>query len=129
MGLAKEERHVLITAGGVTVEAELNDSETAKAIWDALPIKGRVNTWGEEIYFYIQLTLQPESPQELVAMGDVAYWPDGPALCIFFGPTPASRGDEIRPASPVNVFGTVLGDPTTLRQVHDGAEITFTKKE
>lgn len=129
MDPAKGKRYILITAGGVTVEAELNDSETAKAIWDALPINGRVNTWGEEIYFYIQLTLQPENPQELVSMGDVAYWPDGPALCIFFGRTPASRGEEIRPASPVNVFGTVLGDPTTLRQVHNGAEITFTKKE
>lgn len=128
MSSAKEERRVLITAGGVTVEAALNNSETAKAIWNALPINGRANTWGEEIYFYIQLTLQPENPQELVSMGDVAYWPDGPALCIFFGPTPASRGDEIRPATPVNVFGNVLGDPKILKRVSDGSEIRLARK-
>lgn len=129
MGSAKEKRHILITAGKVTVEAELNDSATAYAIWNALPIIGKVNTWGDEIYFYTQLTLPPENPSELVSMGDVAYWPDGPALCIFFGPTPASRGDEIRPASPVNVFGNVLGDPKALKRVRDGIEIRFTRKE
>ncbi|HIE13189.1 MAG TPA: hypothetical protein EYP63_07180 [Desulfotomaculum sp.] len=128
MGSAKEKRRVLITAGKVTVEAELNDSATACAIWNALPITGKVNTWGEEIYFYIQLTLPPENPKELVSMGDVAYWPDGPALCVFFGRTPASRGEEIRPASPVNILGKVLGDPKRLRQVHDGIEIRFARK-
>ncbi|MEW6447481.1 MAG: cyclophilin-like fold protein [Bacillota bacterium] len=128
MDSVKGKRYVLITAGKVTVEAELNDSATAKAIWDALPISGRVSTWGDEIYFYIQLKLQPENPKEVVSMGDLAYWPDGPALCIFFGLTPASRGNEIRPASPVNVFGQVIGDPQILRQVQDGSEIKFTKK-
>lgn len=123
-----QKRRVLITAGDVTVEAVLNDSATAQAVWEALPITGTVNTWGDEIYFYVPLTLPPENPQELVEMGAAAYWPDGPALCLFFGPTPASRGDEIRPASAVNVWGQVQGDARVLKRVPAGAAIKLTRQ-
>ena len=116
-------RRIRIKAGATEVAAELNSTRTAQAIWDALPITGRGNRWGEEIYFSIPVNLEAENAQEVVAMGDLGYWPPGTAFCIFFGPTPMSRGDEIRPASPVNVFGKVIGDATVLKQVASGTEI------
>jgi hypothetical protein len=117
-------RRIRITALKTTCEATLNGSATAAAIWDALPIEGRGNTWGDEIYFTIPVRCAPESPREVVTMGDLAYWPPGSAFCIFFGPTPASRGGEIRAASPVNVFGRVDGDPSIFKTVRSGSPIT-----
>ena len=114
---------IKIKAGNIEVTAELNETSTAGAIWDALPIKGSANTWGDEIYFSIPVSLEEEDAQELVGMGDLGYWPPGTAFCLFFGPTPMSRGQEIRPASPVNVFGRIIGDPKVLKQVASGAEI------
>mgnify|MGYP005841132087 CR=1 FL=1 len=122
-------RRVLVTAGNVSLEGELNASKTAQAVWDALPVTGQVNTWGDEIYFYVPFRLSHENPKEVVNVGDIGYWPPGPALCIFFGPTPASRDDEIRPASPVNVCGRILGNALVLKQVRDGEKIEITRKE
>jgi hypothetical protein len=118
-------RAIRITAGGVTVDAELNDTTSGKAIAAALPIEARGDTWGDEIYFDIGLSLAPESPVETVALGDLGYWPPGKAFCIFFGPTPMSRGDEIRPASAVNVVGRVTGDPRAFKRVRSGARVTI----
>ncbi len=114
---------IRITAGDVEVRAELNDTETARMIGDALPIEGTANTWGDEIYFDIPVSCGPENPREVVDMGDLAYWPPGTAFCIFFGPTPASSGDEIRPASAVNLVGKVQGDATVLKSVRSGAPV------
>ena len=114
---------IRITAGSITVDAELNDSRTAGAIAAALPIEAKAQTWGDEIYFDIGLSLPAESPREVVGMGDLGYWPPGQAFCIFFGATPASRGDEIRPASPVNVVGQVAGDATAFKRVRSGARV------
>jgi len=114
------------------VPAEIVESlnpKTAKAIIDALPIKGRGNRWGDEIYFSIGVSVGRESAKEVVEKGDLAYWPPGEAFCIFFGPTPASRGDESRAASPVNVFGKVLGDPSVFRKVRSGEEVVISKVE
>ncbi|HUW47040.1 MAG TPA: cyclophilin-like fold protein [Dehalococcoidia bacterium] len=122
-------KKIRIIAGKVEAEAELNDTKTAQAIWEALPIEGRINLWGDEIYFSIPLSLGLEAGQELVSIGDLGYWPDGNAFCIFFGPTPVSRGDEIRPASPVTVFGKVIGDTTTFKKIAEGTEITIRSKE
>ena len=116
---------IRITAGDVSVTAELNDSRAAAAIAAALPITAKAETWGAEIYFRIGLALPPESPQDVVALGDLGYWPPGQAFCIFFGPTPMSRGDEIRPASPVTVVGRVTGDPRVFRRVRAGAGVTI----
>jgi hypothetical protein len=116
-------RRILITAGTVTADAELNDSATAAAIAAALPIEAKAETWGDEIYFDIGLALPGEAPREVVALGDLGYWPPGQAFCIFFGPTPMSRGDEIRPASPVNVVGRVTGDPRAFTRVRAGARV------
>ncbi len=115
---------IRITAGAIETEAELNGTRTAQEIWEALPIKSRVNLWGDEIYFSIPLGLQLEAGQEVVSMGDLGYWPDGNAFCIFFGATPVSQGDEIRPAGPVTVFGKVIGDATIFKKVAKGTKIT-----
>ncbi len=116
-------RAIRITAGPVTVDAELNDSRTAAAIAAALPIEARAQTWGDEIYFDIGRALPGESPREVVDLGDLGYWPPGQAFCIFFGPTPMSRGNEIRPASAVNVVGRVVGDARAFTRVRSGARV------
>jgi hypothetical protein len=117
------ERRIRISAGAVSGEAVLNESATATAIWDALPLSAAGDTWGDEIYFAISVKAKPESPREAVELGDLAYWPPGSAFCIFFGPTPASRGGEIRPASPVNVFGRLIGDATAFKKVRAGTVV------
>ena len=116
-------RAIRITAGDVSATAVLDGSRTADAIWKALPIDARGSTWGDEIYFDIGVDIAAESPREVVGMGDLGYWPPGRAFCIFFGRTPASTGDEIRPASAVNVFGKVEGDPTVFKNVRAGARV------
>ena len=122
------DRTIRIKAGGIEVIAELNRTKTGEAIWEALPIKSYVNRWGDEIYFSIPVSLKEEDAQEVVSVGDLGYWPPGTALCIFFGPTPISKGDEIWPASPVNVFGKIIGDTSVLRRVASGTEITVERE-
>ena len=121
-------RRIRIKVGAIEAAAELNDTRTAQAIWETLPIKGRVNLWVDEIYFSIPLNLELELGQELVGIGDLGYWPQGNAFCIFFGPTLISRGDEIRPASPVTVFGKVTGLATIFKKVAAGMEITVRRE-
>jgi hypothetical protein len=118
-----------IRAGEVEVEAELNDTRTAQAIWEALPIGGQVNLWGDEIYFSIPVSLELEVGQEVVSKGDLGYWPNGNAFCIFFGPTPVSQKGEIRPASRVTVFGKVIGDAMGFKKVATGGKITIRSLE
>ena len=116
---------ISITAGPVQMEAQLNDSNAARVIAEALPIKASTSTWGDEIYFGIPVEQELEQPQEVVQEGDLGFWPPGHAFCIFFGPTPASRGDEIRPASPVTVIGQVVGDATAFKQVSAGESVVL----
>ena len=118
-------RKIQIKTRLIQAVAELNDTKTAQAIWEALPIKGHANLWGEEIYFSIPLNLELEAGQELVSIGDLGYWSEGSAFCIFFGPTPISQADKIRPASAVTVFGRVTSDTTVFKQVASGVEITI----
>jgi hypothetical protein len=122
------DRAIRITAGSVSAEARLNDSKTAGAIWDALPIEAKGQTWGDEIYFDIGLTEPAETAREVVDVGDLAYWPPGQAFCIFFGRTPASRGDECRAASPVNVVGKIVGDARAFTKVRSGARVTIERQ-
>lgn len=117
-------RHIRIKAGSVAVLAVLNNTRTADGIWDALPFHGEVRAWGAEIYFEIPLKMELQKGQDVVEAGDMGYWPQGNAFCIFFGTTPASRGDEIRAASPVDVFGELLSEPDELLEVRDGDSIT-----
>ncbi len=117
-------RQIKIIAGDVSAVAELSDGKTSDAIWDSLPIENSVNTWGDEIYFSIPVaSTLDETAKEVVEKGDLGYWPTGKAFCIFFGPTPASQGDEIRPASAVNIVGRVEGDTDIFKKVRDGESI------
>ena len=121
-------RKIRISSGDVSAVAALYDNSTADAVWDALPIEGSVNTWGDEIYFGIPVYADlADDARETVDMGNLGYWPTGNAFCIFFGPTPVSQGDEIRPASAVNVFGQVEGDATIFSGVPEGAPIKIDK--
>ena len=122
-------RRIRIRAGGVEAIAALLDNRTADAIWAALPLRATVSLWGDEIYFRIPVDLSPERPQAVVSAGDLGYWPPGKAFCLFWGPTPASVGDEIRPASPVNLFGRLEGAPDVFAGVPDGVPITVERVE
>ena len=116
-----------ISVENLSIEAELFETPTARNIMKALPFEGSVNVWGEEIYFNVKLHLELEPDARAdVAVGDLAYWPAGPAFCIFFGPTPVSTGDQPRAYSPVNIFGRVSGDAGQFRTVSDGAAIKIT---
>ena len=94
-------RQIRITAGPVSALATLHDNAMAERIWAACPITSTAKTWGDEIYFDTNISCEGEDMQATVELGDLGYWPPGQAFCIFFGPTPMSVGDEIRPASPV----------------------------
>ncbi len=122
-------KKITITTEDLKVDASLNDSETAQKIWEALPIEGSVNIWGDEIYFSIPVNVGLENAKAVVSVGDLGYWPPGSAFCIFFGLTPASQGDEIRPASPVNIFGKIIGDPKAFKKVRSGVKIIIGKSE
>ncbi len=115
---------IKIIAGSIQIEAELNDSPTATAILDALPIKANAKRWGGEIYFSIPVTQELENDsRDILNAGELGYWPTGKAFCIFFGPTPASKENEIRAASAVNIIGNIKTDLSQLWDVSDGADI------
>ena len=98
--------------------AELENTPTAKAIYNALPLDGAANRWGDEIYFVIPVRVDEEKDAtEVVEEGDLAYWSEGSCFCIFFGKTPASTEDEIMAASKVNVFGKIVGNPKMFKNV------------
>lgn len=122
------EKKIKIIAGPVEAMAILNDSSTAQKIWEALPLDARANTWGDEIYFAILVQAPLEkTAQEVVEVGDLGYWPSGNAFCIFFGPTPASRGNEVRAASAVNLIGKIIGDAKVFKKVPSGAKVRIEK--
>jgi len=117
-----------ISAGNISLEAEILDTPTASKILEALPLESSANVWGDEIYFDIPLRLEQEPDARAdVEVGDLAYWPAGPAFCIFFGPTPVSTGDQPRAYSPVNVFGRVLGDARQFKGISSGTAVMVTK--
>lgn len=123
-------RQITITAGDVSLRAELNESPTARQIWDALPIEGAAHTWGEEIYFEIPVRADQEAGARAeVEVGELGYWPMGHAFCIFFGPTPASSDERPRAYSPVNILGRVLGDATLFRSVREGIQVRIARLE
>ena len=109
----------------ISIEADLNNSETANRIKKILPLSNSINTWGDEIYFSIDVDDPEIDSKEVVELGDIAYWPPGNAFCIFFGLTPASENGDIRPASPVNVIGKILGDLEILKSVKSGEKVSI----
>lgn len=121
------EKIIKIKADQIEIKGKLNQTQTAQKIWDSLPIESKGSFWGDEIYFDIPVKMGEEDPREVVEKGDMAYWPSGSAFCIFFGPTPASQGDEIRPASGVNVIGKILENPEQLKKYNSGNQIRIEK--
>lgn len=121
---------IKITVDDIEVSAELNESPTAQAIFDALPLRGDANIWGEEIYFDIPVHLdqEPDARAE-VEVGELGYWPVGAAFCIFFGPTPVSVDEKPRAYSPVNVFGRTSEDADIFKAVEQGATIRVSVAE
>jgi hypothetical protein len=123
-------REIIIQAGPVIASAELTENATADAIWEALPLEGMVNRWGDEIYFDIQMLIECSSDaRQVMQMGELAYWPGGTAFCIFFGPTPVSQADEPRAYTDVNPFGQMLGNASVFSKVHDGETIKISKAQ
>ncbi len=115
---------IVIVAGSLRVEAELNEGPTARQIWAALPIEGSASTWGDEIYFEIPVVAGQEPDARAgVEVGELGYWPVGHAFCIFFGPTPVSTDDRPRAYSPVNILGRVIGDATVFRAIKSGTAV------
>ena len=108
---------IFIIIGNESVPAELNDSKTAEQILSELPIESDFSTWGDEIYFSIPVKMGPENSKDIVELGEIAYWPPGNAFCIFYGATPGSTEDEIRPASAVNPLGWIKGDPKIFKDL------------
>jgi hypothetical protein len=121
-------KKIIISANKMDITADLNDSPTAQSIYDALPLNGSVNRWGDEIYFTIPVHLEqePDAKQD-VEIGDLGFWPMGDAFCIFFGRTPISNSDKPRAYNPVNIFGHVTGDATALKNIKSGTEILVRK--
>ena len=107
-----------------SIDAVLNNSETADKIKKILPLSNSVSTWGDEIYFSIGVNDDENDSKEVVELGDLGYWPPGNAFCLFFGLTPASEGDKIMPASPVNVIGKILGDLEILKSIKSGEKVS-----
>ena len=119
-----------ITSGELTLQAELNESPTAQEIWKKLPLEGRANTWGDEIYFEVPVVMDQESDARAeVEVGELGYWPVGRAFCIFFGPTPVSTDERPRAYSPVNVIGRVQGDATLFKLVMDSDLVRIDRLE
>ena len=118
------ERKIIISTENLRMEAILAEGSSADIFWNTLPITGRANTWGDEIYFNVNLQMPlDDDASDIVESGDIAFWPPGSAFCIFFGRTPASLGDEVRAASAVNVLGKIDGDEREFRSVPSGKEV------
>ncbi len=117
-----------MTIGSVTLDAELFDTPTADAIWNALPFASKALTWGEEVYFSTPLGVKKEKDaRDVVQAGELAFWVEGDSIAIGFGRTPISRGDEIRLAARTNIWGRALGDVKQLKSVKSGTAIKVEK--
>lgn len=117
-------RKIRLTFDTVTVSATLKDTPTANAVWDSLPLRAQVQTWGDEVYFPIPVNAAPEpDARSVVEAGELCYWLSGACIAICFGPTPVSRGNEIRLASDANPFGQMIEDPEILRVVSRGSSV------
>jgi hypothetical protein len=128
--MSSKERAIIISSKAMgRIEAEMTDENpnTASAVWSVLPIRGKANRWGDEIYFSTAINLREENPRQEVDVGNLAYWPPGKAICIFFGKTPVSQHGEPRAYSPVNVFAKIVGNTAAFRRVRDGDQVTLEK--
>jgi hypothetical protein len=119
-------REILIQAGKVAIRARLLETPTAERIWAALPIRAEAQMWGREVYFQAPVSsdCEPEA-RDVVSAGEIAFWPEGDAIAIGFGPTPMSKKGEIRMASPCNIWAMALDDVSSLKSVHAGENVTI----
>jgi len=124
----KKNMNIIFKTFKITIEGKLDNSQTALKIYEKLPFDAKASTWGDEIYFEIPVTLKPENATLDVEVGDIAYWPQGHCLCIFFGRTPASTDNKPKPASEVNIVGKITGDVSILKNIKSGDKITVTIK-
>lgn len=115
------------TQGELSVKKyDEHNKNTLKIILDNLPIEGIVNTWGDEIYFETELEINEEKTQREVEIGELAFWPPGKAICIFFGKTPISESNKPKAASPVNVFGKIIeSEINILSKLKNGERISL----
>ena len=124
------DRAIRIEADGVRLYAVLLGTPTADGVWEALPISGTAKRFGDEVYFEVAIRLPLEAgARDEVEPGEIGFWPQGPAIALFFGPTPMSRGSAPVAASPVNVFARITGDALRLDRVREGARIRLTRLE
>lgn len=121
-------KNIRISTARIAMDAELNDSPTAQKLWEALPVEGNANIWGDEIYFEIPVDMaqEPDARQDM-EVGELGYWPMGRAFCIFFGPTPVSTSNKPRAYTPVNALGLVIGDAAKFKAVKYGETIKIEK--
>ena len=123
-------RKLKMTIGGVEIVAELMNTPTADAIYKSLPFTSKASTWGDEVYFSTPIHVARETDAKaVVEAGELAFWVEGDSIAIGFGPTPISRGNEIRLAAPTNIWGRALNDVRDLKRVKDGAAIRVEKVE
>lgn len=115
--------------GDFLVELNEENPNTVRALLEALPIESSAKLWGEEIYFTVPFNAGKENASETVELGAFAFWPEGPALCLFFGKTPMSNENQIKPASPVNVIGKIKNSVKKLKKVKEGEKITVKKAQ
>lgn len=110
--------------------AILNNTPTARLVWEALPHTASASTWGEEVYFELPVRAELEDDaRQVVDPGTVCFWTGGNSLALPYGPTPASQGDECRLVTEVNVIGSIEGDPRALSSVRDGIAIRVARAE
>jgi len=121
-------KEIKIRIGGVELKGELYDTPTANLVYNSLPLCSKFNTWGDEIYFQIPVKAGlEEGAREEVKSGEIGYWPEGSAFCIFFGKTPISTDEQILAASKVNIIGRLVDDPSKLRELKKAKEISIEK--
>jgi hypothetical protein len=116
-------KRILMLIGDRDFEVELNDSDTANAIWLAAPFEAYTNAWGEEVYFEVPVHARLENGRKVLEEGDVAFWPEGSALCVFYGATPVSKGKAPEAISEVSPIGKLVGDPRRFEAVGDRMKV------
>ena len=117
---------IQINLSNITFYGYLEINDFTKKIMSKFPLESDIQFWGDEIYFPISIYGNSiDNLKEVVSKGDIAYWPPGNAFCIFWGPTPMSVEDEIRPASPVKVIGYMDSDSSDFSQFNNGEKINI----